>query len=69
MSSAPCPEGQENWILSNKESRKTAESSKNHPLACGLSVAASKQGAISTLFEKHQAKSKHINVGLKEDFC
>lgn len=47
-------EGHENWILSNKESQKTAESSKNHPLARGLSAAESKRGTPSMLFGKHQ---------------
>lgn len=56
MSSAPCPEGQENWILSDKESQKTAESSKNRPLARGLSVATSKRGAPSILFGKRQSQ-------------
>lgn len=55
MSSAPCPEGQKNWILSNKENQKTAESSKNHPPACGLSAAESKE-APSSPFGKHQAQ-------------
>ena len=56
MSSALCLEGQENWILSNKGSQKTAESSKNCFPACGLSGAESKQGAPSSPFGKHQAQ-------------
>lgn len=56
MSSAPCPEGQENWILSNKESQKTAESNKNRPPARGLAGEGSKQWAPSSLFGKHQAQ-------------
>lgn len=54
MSSALCPEGQENWILSNKERQKTAESSKKQPRAHGLSTAESKQAVPSTLLGKHQ---------------
>ena len=56
MRPAPCPEGQENWILSNKESQKTAESNKNRPPARGLSGAECEQGAPSSLFGKHQAQ-------------
>lgn len=65
MSSAPYPEGQKNWILSNKENQKTAESSKNHlqPAACQQQNL--KRHHLACL-GNIRLKSKHINVELQD---